>query len=73
MANEVNVESSVSARIFVDGRHLQVDPGMTILEAAEENGISIPTLCNDPRLEPVGRCRLCVVDIGKGERPWLSV
>ncbi len=53
--------------VFIDGRHLQVDSHMTILEAAEANGISIPTLCHDPRLTPAGRCRLCVVEVvGEG-------
>ena len=50
--------------MFIDGRHLAVDAGMTVLEAAQANGIDIPTLCHDPRLEPVGRCGLCVVDAG---------
>ncbi len=49
--------------IFIDGRHLQVDGGMTILEAAEASGIDIPTLCHDPRLTPAARCGLCLVDV----------
>lgn len=53
--------------VFIDGRHLQVDAHMTILEAAEANGISIPTLCHDPRLTPAGRCRLCMVEMVGGE------
>ena len=36
---------------------------MTVLEAAQEAGIYIPTLCSDPDLEPYGSCRLCVVEI----------
>jgi len=67
MAGETNVESNGLVRIFIDGRHLQVEAGKSVLEAAQENGIAIPTLCHDPRLEPVGRCKLCVVDIGRGE------
>jgi ferredoxin len=53
--------------VFIDGRHLQVDSHMTILEAAEANDISIPTLCHDPRLTPAGRCELCVVEMVGGE------
>jgi NADH dehydrogenase/NADH:ubiquinone oxidoreductase subunit G len=37
--------------------------GMTILEAAQENGIDIPTLCYLKDLTPVGACRLCVVEV----------
>ena len=36
--------------------------GMTILEIAREAGIYIPTLCDDPNLEPVGACRMCLVE-----------
>ncbi len=43
--------------VFIDGLHLQVEAHMTILEAAEANGISIPTLCHDPRLAPAGALR----------------
>ena len=50
--------------IFIDGRHLQVDGHMTILEAAELNGIEIPTLCHDPRLTPAARCGLCLAEVG---------
>eukprot|EP01022_Parablepharisma_sp_SALTPOND_P018628 TRINITY_DN3071_c0_g1_i2.p1 TRINITY_DN3071_c0_g1~~TRINITY_DN3071_c0_g1_i2.p1 ORF type:complete len:748 (-),score=81.43 TRINITY_DN3071_c0_g1_i2:3969-6212(-) len=37
--------------------------GQTILEAAREAGIYIPTLCYLPKLEPISSCRLCVVEI----------
>ena len=49
--------------VFIDGRHLQVDARMTILQAAESEGIYIPTLCHDPRLAPAARCGLCLVEV----------
>ena len=49
--------------VFIDGRHLQVDARMTILQAAESEGVYIPTLCHDPRLAPAARCGLCVVEV----------
>ncbi len=49
--------------VFIDGRHLQVDPRMTILQAAESHGVYIPTLCHDPRLAPAARCGLCLVEV----------
>ena len=57
-------ESGKPVSIFMDGRHLQVDSHMTVLEAADAHGIYIPTLCHDPRLEPAARCGLCLVEIG---------
>lgn len=35
---------------------------MTILELARESGVDIPTLCHDPRLAPIGACRICLVE-----------
>ena len=61
--HEIIVESGPLVKLFIDGRRLQVNPRMTILEAAHANGIEIPTLCNDPRLAPVGNCGLCLVEV----------
>jgi bidirectional [NiFe] hydrogenase diaphorase subunit len=36
---------------------------MTVLEAAQGAGISIPTLCHHEKLEPFGGCRICMVEI----------
>jgi len=41
-----------------------VPEGTTLWDAARTAGIEIPTLCHDPRVKPVGVCRVCVVDIG---------
>ncbi len=53
--------------IRIDGRPLEVSPYLTIMEAAETNGITIPSLCHDPRLSPSGRCGLCLVELADGE------
>ena len=50
-------------KLTVDGRELAAQAGQTVLEVCRENGIRIPTLCDDPRLEPYGGCRLCLVQI----------
>jgi len=53
--------------LTIDGIAITADEGMTVLEAALENGIYIPHLCYHPDLEPVGVCRLCMVEIeGRG-------
>ncbi len=51
--------------IRIDGRAVQVAEGTTIWEAARQAGIDIPALCHDPKLAPVGVCRMCVVDVGE--------
>lgn len=53
--------------LTIDGKEIPAKKDMTVLEAALENGIYIPHLCHHPDLEPIGACRLCMVDIeGKG-------
>lgn len=44
-------------------RTLKVEDGTTVLEAARDAGIYIPTLCYHPALESVGACRLCMVEL----------
>jgi len=45
----------------IDGKACSADPGQTILEAALENGIYIPSLCRYEGLKPAGSCRICTV------------
>ena len=49
--------------LVIDGMEMSGPSGMTILEAANEAGINIPTLCHRPDLTPEGNCRLCVVEV----------
>jgi NADPH-dependent glutamate synthase beta subunit-like oxidoreductase/NAD-dependent dihydropyrimidine dehydrogenase PreA subunit len=47
----------------IDGKDIKTENGKTVLEAALDNGIYIPTLCYHPDLSPFGACRLCIVQI----------
>jgi len=47
----------------IDGKEVSAKEGMTVLEAAQGEGISIPTLCHHEKLEPFGGCRICIVEI----------
>jgi formate dehydrogenase major subunit len=53
-----------TVQLTIDGLPVSVPVGTTIWEAARQHGIDIPVLCHNPRLQPVGICRLCVVDVG---------
>jgi bidirectional [NiFe] hydrogenase diaphorase subunit len=50
-------------RLQIDGKEVRATEGKTVLEAAREAGISIPTLCLHDALEPYGGCRLCIVEV----------
>ena len=51
--------------VQVDGQAITVLPGTTIRDAALRVGIHIPVLCHSDRMDPVGVCRMCVVDVGE--------
>jgi NADH dehydrogenase/NADH:ubiquinone oxidoreductase subunit G len=50
-------------QLNIDGKQLQAGEGMSLLEAAESGGISIPKLCHNEKLIPYGGCRLCIVEL----------
>ena len=50
--------------LTVDGRQVTVPKGTLIVEAAKQLGIEIPVFCYHPKLEPVGMCRMCLVNVG---------
>ena len=53
--------------IILNGKPVTATKGEYILSVATRNGIEIPTLCHDPRLEPYSSCYVCVVEI-EGQR-----
>ncbi|MCF7885958.1 MAG: [FeFe] hydrogenase, group A [Candidatus Marinimicrobia bacterium] len=50
-------------KVTIDGKDIKVPMGTTILEAAKELGITIPTLCDHSDLCVAGVCRICVVEV----------
>lgn len=50
-------------QITIDNHPLQVEEGATLLSAATKNGLKIPNLCFDGRVEIYGACGLCVVEV----------
>ena len=49
--------------MVIDGNEIRFEPGETVLQAAARAEIEIPTLCYDPRLDPAGACRMCMVEV----------
>ena len=58
----------MSPQLTIDGRSVEVPEGTSVLDAARELGIRIPTLCHRRGVEPRGSCLLCVVQIGESDR-----
>ena len=53
-------------KIIIDGKELEVDPAMTLLQACEEAGIEVPRFCYHERLSIAGNCRMCLVEVVGG-------
>jgi formate dehydrogenase alpha subunit len=49
--------------LTINGRPVQVEPGKTVLDACRGAEVYVPTLCDDPDLDPYGGCRLCIVKV----------
>jgi len=58
--------------LILDGLEVSFTPGETLYEVAERHRKNVPTLCFDPRLEPFGGCRMCVVEVVGQRNPVAS-
>jgi formate dehydrogenase major subunit len=68
----MNDNGGERVQLTIDGQELSVPRDRTILEAAREVGIEIPTLCYHPDLQPFNSCLLCVVEVEGLSKPVLS-
>ena len=55
----------MTINLTINDQLIEAHEGQTILEAARENGVVIPTLCYHKNLSPAGSCRLCLVEVEK--------
>jgi NADH-quinone oxidoreductase subunit G len=55
-------------KLSIDGVELSVPKGMLIVDAAKRVGNDIPVFCYHPKLEPVGMCRMCLVEVGRVQK-----
>lgn len=58
--------------LVLDGQRIAAEDGWTILEAARYYGVDIPTLCYHEGLSAYSACRICVVEVIRGERSRLA-
>ena len=59
-------------RATINGHSQDFAEGVSILDAAKSVGIDVPTLCHDPRLKPIGSCRMCLVQVEGRPHPLTS-
>ncbi len=59
-------------KIFINGKTIEVDEGITVLQACEQAGIEIPRFCYHERLSIAGNCRMCLVEMENSIKPVAS-
>ncbi|MCW8952943.1 MAG: NADH-quinone oxidoreductase subunit NuoG [Rhodospirillales bacterium] len=55
-------------KLTIDGREIEVAPGLTVIQACEQAGIEIPRFCYHERLSIAGNCRMCLVEMEKAPK-----
>ncbi|MBI3813706.1 MAG: molybdopterin-dependent oxidoreductase [Nitrospinae bacterium] len=63
---------SEKVNLTIDGKKIAADNKKTVFQAALENGIYIPTLCYLEKLNPIGSCRICLVEVEGADEPMTS-
>lgn len=66
------IVSAKTVELTIDGETVQVPKGATILQAARQNNVYIPTLCYLEKLLPIGSCRVCSVEVESVDGPVMS-
>ena len=59
-------------KLTIDGIELEVEPGITVLQACEQAGAEIPRFCYHERLAIAGNCRMCLVSMERAPKPIAS-
>ncbi len=56
-------------KLTIDDSEVEVEPGLTVLQACEQAGIEIPRFCYHERLSIAGNCRMCLVEMERAPKP----
>ena len=59
-------------KLIIDGTEIEVDDGITLLQACELAGVEIPRFCYHERLSIAGNCRMCLVEVAGMPKPQAS-
>jgi NADH-quinone oxidoreductase subunit G len=61
----VDMPTKKQVTLTINEKQVTVPEGTLIVDAAKKIGINIPVFCYHPKMEPVGMCRMCLVEIGR--------
>ena len=54
-------------KVILNGREVAANAGETLLDVTRREGLEVPTLCAEDRVDPMGSCRMCLVEV-EGQR-----
>src|ERR1700722_15208490 len=56
-------QTRTTVKVIIDGVEIEAGPDELIIDAADRVGTFIPRFCYHPHMEPVGMCRMCLVEV----------
>src|SRR6185295_9794721 len=59
-------------QLIIDGAAIEVEDGITLIQACEQAGVEIPRFCYHERLSIAGNCRMCLVEVQGSPKPVAS-
>ena len=59
-------------QLIIDGKAIEVEDGITLIQACEQAGVEIPRFCYHERLSIAGNCRMCLVEVQGMPKPAAS-
>jgi NADH-quinone oxidoreductase subunit G len=65
-------EQRTGVPFTLNGTEVRAEEGELLIDACERNGVHIPRFCYHSRMEPVGMCRMCLVEVDAGRGPNLQ-
>ena len=56
-------------KLKVNNKDIEIEEGLTVLQACEKAGVEIPRFCYHERLSIAGNCRMCLVEMEQSSKP----
>ena len=70
--SSTNEPAETAVNITLNGNQIAAREGELLIDAAERHGVYIPRFCYHHRMDPVGMCRMCIVEVDTGRGPALQ-
>ena len=70
--SRARVGSCMPKQLIIDGKPIEVEDGITLIQACEQAGVEIPRFCYHERLSIAGNCRMCLVEVQGSPKPVAS-